>query len=156
MKNAKPVKSAAKSKPVEQEPVKLKPTEGKPDRSILETFPNPYPRRDYLIEHVCEEFTSVCPITGQPDYGRLTFQYIADETCVELRSLKFYLQKYRNQGIFYENVTNTILEDLVAVLSPRAFRVISEFTPRGGIHSRVVVEYTAPGWKKPESAFPAV
>ncbi len=137
-------------------PAKPKPTEGKPDRSIFETFPNPYPKRDYLIEHVCEEFTSVCPITGQPDYGKLTFQYIADERCVELKSLKFYLQKYRNQGIFYEDVTNAILEDLIAVLRPRAFRLIAEFTPRGGIHSRVIAEYTAKGWKRPDGAFPAL
>ena len=125
--------------------MKPKPTEGVPDRKALETFANPHPNRDYEIEHTCEEFTSVCPITGQPDYGRLTFTYIADEKCVELKSLKLYLQKFRNQGIFYEDVTNRILDDLVAVLAPRFFRVTADFTPRGGIHSKITAEY-----KKPE------
>ena len=127
--------------------VTLKPTEGVPDRRSLETFINPHPNRDYTIEHVCEEFTSVCPITGQPDYGVLTFEYIPDKQCVELKSLKLYLQKFRNQGIFYEDVTNRILDDLVAVLAPRFMRLTAEFTPRGGIHSTIVVEHTDPDWK---------
>ena len=123
--------------------MKSKPTEGKPNRKALETFANPHPNRDYTIKHVCEEFTSVCPITGQPDYGRLTFEYIADEKCVELKSLKLYLQKFRNQGIFYEDVTNRILDDLVAVLAPRFMRLTAEFTPRGGIHSTIIAEHKA-------------
>ena len=88
-------------------------------QQILEVFDNQFPQRDYVIETICPEFTSVCPKTGQPDFGELEFRYIADEKCVELKSLKFYLQSYRNDGIFYENVTNTIVNDLVAVLNPR-------------------------------------
>ena len=87
-----------------------------PSRDQLETFANQFPGRDYLIEIICPEFTSVCPKTGQPDFGTLTFRYVPDKTCVELKSLKFYLQAFRNEGIFYENVTNRILDDLVAVL----------------------------------------
>lgn len=126
----------------------MKPTEGEPTREMLEVFDNPYSNRDYVIEHICPEFTSVCPITGQPDYGTLTFRYIPDARCVELKSLKLYLQKFRNQGIFYEAVTNRILDDMVAVLSPRFLRLTAEFTPRGGIHSVITVEHSAPNWKK--------
>lgn len=121
----------------------MKPTEGEPTRDILECFDNPCPGRDYVIEHVCPEFTSVCPKTGQPDYGTLTFRYIPAKLCVELKSLKLYLQKYRNQGIFYESVTNRILDDLVAVLNPKFMRLTAEFTPRGGIHSIITVEHHA-------------
>ena len=88
-------------------------------RNVLETFDNQYPDRDYTIEIVCPEFTSVCPKTGQPDFGTLTITYVPDAKCVELKSLKFYLQQYRNEGIFYETATNRILDDLVAVLQPR-------------------------------------
>ena len=109
----------------------------------LETFPNPNPERDYLIEIVCPEFTSVCPKTGQPDFGTLTFQYVPDQRCVELKSLKLYLQEYRNQGIYYESVTNKILNDLVTLLDPRWMKLTAAFTPRGGISTSVTVE-----WKK--------
>lgn len=119
----------------------MKPTEGEPTRDMLECFDNPCPSRDYVIEHVCPEFTSVCPKTGQPDYGILTFRYIPASKCVELKSLKLYLQKFRNQGIFYEAVTNRILDDMVAVLEPKSMRLTAEFTPRGGIHSIVTAEY---------------
>lgn len=119
----------------------MKPTEGEPTRDILECFDNPCPSRDYVIEHVCPEFTSVCPKTGQPDYGTLTFRYIPAARCVELKSLKLYLQKFRNQGIFYESVTNRILDDMVAVLEPKFMRLTAEFTPRGGIHSIITAEY---------------
>jgi 7-cyano-7-deazaguanine reductase len=112
-----------------------------PSRDQLETFPNTFPGRDYLIEHVCPEFTSVCPKTGQPDFGTLIFRYIPGEICVELKSLKMYLQAFRNEGIFYENVTNRILDDLVAVLQPRRLTLVAEFTPRGGIRSRIVVSH---------------
>jgi len=88
-------------------------------RNLLETFDNQFPDRDYQIDIVSPEFTSVCPRTGQPDFGTITIQYTPDKLCVELTSLKFYLQSFRNQGIFYEHVTNTILDDLVAVLRPR-------------------------------------
>ena len=108
---------------------------------MLETFPNTYPNRDYVIEIVCPEFTSVCPKTGQPDFGTLTFQYIPDELCVELKSLKLYLQQFRNQGIFYENITNRILDDLVALLNPRRMKLTAAFTPRGGISTTVTVQW---------------
>ncbi|MDR2440778.1 MAG: preQ(1) synthase [Planctomycetaceae bacterium] len=113
---------------------------------MLETFANSYPNRDYLIEIVCPEFTSVCPKTGQPDFGTLTFQYIPDHLCVELKSLKLYLQQFRNEGIFYENITNRILDDLVVLLQPRWIKLTAVFTPRGGISTSVTVE-----WKKPVS-----
>ncbi len=112
-------------------------------RDILETFDNSYPGRDYTIEIVQPEFTSVCPRTGQPDFGTLTITYIPAEKCVELKSLKFYLQRFRNEGIFYENVTNRILDDLVAVLQPKWMQIRAAFTPRGGISTTVTAEYSA-------------
>ena len=110
-------------------------------RDILETFANSYPGRNYQIEIICPEFTSVCPKTGQPDYGTMTIRYIPKEKCVELKSLKFYMQRFRNEGIFYENVTNRILDDLVAVIEPKWLELTAEFTPRGGISTNVTVEY---------------
>lgn len=110
---------------------------------ILDTFQNQYPQREYSIEIVCPEFTSVCPKTGQPDFGTITILYVPDQRCVELKSLKLYLQGYRNMGIFYEHVTNRILDDLVGVLSPRWMRVTADFRPRGGITTRVTAEYRA-------------
>jgi len=101
----------------------------------LETFENPHPNRDYVITHVAPEFTSVCPKTGQPDFGAIEIEYVADKLCVELKSLKLYLQSYRNVGVFYEDVINRILDDLVAALSPRRLTVTGRFTPRGGMHS---------------------
>ena len=98
-------------------------------RELLETFENPHPQRDYVIEHVAPEFTSVCPKTGQPDFGVLTFTYVAEQTCVELKSLKMYLQSFRNEGIFYEDITNRILDDLVAVIQPRRMTLVAKFTP---------------------------
>lgn len=120
-----------------------------PSRDQLETFENHFPGRDYVIEHVCPEFTSVCPKTGQPDFGTLTFRYVPDRICVELKSLKLYLQSFRNAGIFYENVTNRILDDLVAVLHPRRMTLLAEFTPRGGIRSRIVVAHPAADYLPP-------
>src|SRR6476661_8689868 len=108
-------------------------------REILETFANQFPGRDYVIEIVCPEFTSVCPKTGQPDFGTLTITYTPEDKCVELRSLKLYLQSFRNKGIFYENVTNQILDDLAAVLQPRRLKLVAAFTPRGGISTSVTV-----------------
>jgi 7-cyano-7-deazaguanine reductase len=116
-------------------------THAAPTRDHLETFVNQFPGRDYTIEIVCPEFTSVCPKTGQPDFGTLTFRYIPEGACVELKSLKLYLQAFRNEGIFYENVTNRILDDLVAVLQPRRMTLVAQFTPRGGISSRIVVSH---------------
>lgn len=112
-------------------------------RAMLETFPNLFPDRDYTIQIVCPEFTSVCPKTGQPDFGTLTFVYTPDRLCVELKSLKVYLQSFRNDGIFYENVTNRILDDLVAVLQPRRMKLVAAFTARGGITTSVTVEHAA-------------
>ncbi|NOX54618.1 MAG: NADPH-dependent 7-cyano-7-deazaguanine reductase QueF [Planctomycetes bacterium] len=110
-------------------------------RGILETFDNPHPDRDYVIETVCPEFTSLCPKTGQPDFGTLTITYIPDKRCFELKSLKFYLQQYRNHGAFYEDLTNRILDDLVAVTRPRWMKIVAAFTPRGGIRTTVTAEY---------------
>ena len=108
----------------------------------LETFDNPHPNRDFVILHVAPEFTSVCPKTAQPDFGTIEIQYVADKLCVELKSLKLYLQSFRNEGVFYEDVVNRILDDLAAVLKPRKMKVTGKFTPRGGMHSVVTAEYT--------------
>jgi 7-cyano-7-deazaguanine reductase len=110
-------------------------------RNVLETFDNQYPQRDYTVEIVCPEFTSVCPKTGQPDFGALSIAYVPEAKCVELKSLKFYLQQFRNEGIYYENVTNRILDDLVAVLRPRRLTLTAAFTPRGGITTKVTATY---------------
>ena len=112
-------------------------------RDILETFDNQFPQRDYTIEIICPEFTSVCPMTGQPDFGTLTFTYTPDRKCVELKSLKLYLQRFRNEGIFYEHVTNRILDDFVAVVAPRRVKLVAAFTPRGGIATNVTATYEA-------------
>ncbi len=112
-------------------------------REELETFENQFPNRDYVIETVCPEFTSVCPKTGQPDFGELTITYIPDRRCIELKSLKLYLQRFRNHGAFYEHVTNRILDDLVAVCAPRSMKIIAAFTPRGGIRTRITAEFSA-------------
>ena len=111
-------------------------------RDVLETFANQHPDRDYEIQIECPEFTSVCPKTGQPDFGKLTITYVPDKECVELKSLKLYLQQFRNQGIFYEAVTNEILNDLVAILQPRRFTLVAAFTPRGGISSTITARHT--------------
>src|ERR1043166_8660108 len=95
-----------------------------PASDQLETFPNQFPDRDYVIEIVCPEFTSMCPKTGQPDFGSVTFTYTPDQLCVELKSLKLYLQRFRNQGIFYENVINRLLDDFVAACQPRRLTVV--------------------------------
>lgn len=109
--------------------------------AILETFENQFPGRDYVIEIVCPEFTSVCPKTGQPDFGTLTITYTPDRACVELKSLKLYLQSYRNQGIFYENATNRIFDDLISLLKPRHLTLSAAFTSRGGISTTVTVKH---------------
>lgn len=108
---------------------------------LLEVFENQFPDRPYSIEIRCPEFTSVCPKTGQPDFGTLIFTYVPHRLCIELKSLKLYLQRFRNEGIFYEHVTNFILDDLVRVIQPRRAVLEAQFTPRGGISSRIVVEY---------------
>ncbi len=111
--------------------------------AVLETFPNPARERDYTIEIVQPEFTSLCPKTGQPDFGRMVIEYTPNERCVELKSLKFYLQRFRNEGIFYEQVTNRILDDLVEIVRPRRMTVRSEWTPRGGISTNVTASFAA-------------
>jgi len=111
-------------------------------RDKLESFENQFPERDYKIEIVCPEFTSMCPKTGQPDFGTLTFEYTPAKLCVELKSLKMYLQGFRNEGIFYENVTNSILDDFVAVIDPKWVLLTAKFTPRGGISSIIRVQHT--------------
>jgi 7-cyano-7-deazaguanine reductase len=115
-----------------------------PHAEQLETFPNPSPGRDYTIEIVCPEFTSLCPKTGQPDFGTITYTYTPAALCVELKSLKLYLQRYRNQGAFYETVVNRLLDDFVTACRPARCRVVGAFTPRGGITTTVRCEHVAP------------
>jgi 7-cyano-7-deazaguanine reductase len=114
-----------------------------PKAEQLETFPNPGPGRDYTIEIVCPEFTSLCPKTGQPDFGTITYRYTPAASCVELKSLKLYLQRFRNQGIFYEAAVNRLLDDFVAACKPLRCQVIGSFTPRGGITTTVTCRYEA-------------
>ena len=104
---------------------------------------NPNPRRDYEVKFVFPEFTSMCPVTGQPDFATITIAYVPDKRCVEMKSLKLYYFSYRNKGIFYEAVTNQILDDLVAVLKPRQMTVIGQFAVRGGTAGTVTAEYPA-------------
>ena len=112
-------------------------------KEILELFDNTYPQRDYTIEIVNPEFTSVCPITGLPDFGTIIIRYVPDKYCVELKSLKYYFLEFRNAGIFYENITNRILDDLVGLLQPRSLSVITEWNARGGITEPVTVNFSA-------------
>lgn len=107
----------------------------------LETFPNPRPKRPYTIKHVNPEFTSMCPKTGLPDFATITVEYIPDEVCVELKALKYYYLDFRNKGIFYEAVTNQILDDLVGVCKPVWMKVTAEFTRRGGIYSVIEAQH---------------
>lgn len=115
---------------------------------LLETFPNPKPERDYTVIHEAPEFTSVCPKTGQPDFATIRIEYIPDKQCIELKSLKFYLNSYRNDGIYFESVTNKILDDLVEICKPRYMLLTAKFNVRGGIGSVVEVEYKSEDfWK---------
>ena len=114
----------------------------------LETFPNPASRRDYAITIHCTEFTCVCPRTGQPDYARLTLEYVPERLCVELKSLKLYLQRFRNEGHFHEAVTNRIADDLIRALAPRRLRLLGEFNLRGGIHTDIEVRHEAKNRRK--------
>lgn len=110
------------------------------DRKLLECFDNPSPERDFMIEHVAEEFTSVCPKTGHPDFGTVVVRFMPDRKCVELKSLKLYLQSFRNDGIFYEAVTNKIADDLDRAMSPKWMLVETNWAGRGGIRSTIRVE----------------
>jgi 7-cyano-7-deazaguanine reductase len=114
----------------------------------LEVFANPQRKRDYVIRHVAPEFTSRCPMTGQPDFGTVTIEYVPDKLCVELKSLKLYLQAFRDEGIFYEALTNRILDELVDTLAPRWMRVRTRWRPRGGMRSIVTAEYKKPRRKR--------
>lgn len=109
----------------------------------LETFPNPNRGRDFTIDIDCPEFTSVCPKTGHPDFGTIHITYVPDERCIELKSLKLYLQSYRQRGIFYEAATNVILDHLVSACAPRRMTVVGDFSARGGITTKVTVSYPA-------------
>ncbi len=113
----------------------------------LHVFPNPAPQRDYVIQFQVPEFTCFCPLTGQPDFAHFTIDMIADEYCVELKSLKMYMWSYRDEGAFHEKVTNTILEDIVKVTNPRFIRITAKWYVRGGIYTNVVVEHRKKGWK---------
>jgi len=112
----------------------------------LHVFPNPAPERDYVIQFQVPEFTCHCPLTGQPDFAHFTIDMIADQYCVELKSLKMYFWSYRDEGAFHEKVTNTILEDIVKVTDPRFIRITAKWYVRGGIYTNVVVEHRKKGW----------
>jgi len=114
--------------------------------SVLETFANPAPARDYTIRMTLPEFTCLCPKTGQPDFATLELEYVPDTLCVELKSLKLYIWSFRDRGAFHEAVINEILDELVALTRPRAMRLTAKFNVRGGIHTTVVAEHRAPGW----------
>ena len=109
--------------------------------STIATFPNPRPERDFEIAIRCPEFTSVCPMTGLPDFGEIRITYVPEAACVELKSLKYYFIEFRNRGIFYEEVTNQILDDLVAAIAPRRMTVVGDFSVRGGISTVVTATY---------------
>ena len=112
-----------------------------PDEAKLETFDNAYPERDYVIRFDCPEFTSVCPITSQPDFGHITIEYVPNKSCIESKSLKLYLFSFRNHGSFGETIVNLILDDVVAACAPRRATVTGRFTPRGGISIDVIASY---------------
>ena len=111
-----------------------------PDAHLLETFPSPT-QTPFVIEHISDEFTSVCPKTGHPDFGQVILRYEPDETCIELKSLKLYYQSFRNEGIFYEAVTNTICDHLVECMQPRWLELTTKWQGRGGIRSRITATY---------------
>ena len=122
----------------------------------LDVFPNPSPKRDYVIQFQVPEFTCNCPLTGQPDFAHFTIDMIADKLCVELKSLKLYFWSYRNEGAFHEKVTNTILDDIVAATDPRFIRITAKWYVRGGIYTNVVAEHRKKGWKpQPAVTLPA-
>jgi 7-cyano-7-deazaguanine reductase len=124
------------------------PMTAQPSRT-LETFPNPKPERDFHIHMEIPEFTCLCPKTGQPDFAHFTLDYIADQRCVELKSLKLYMWSYRDEGAFHEAVTNRILDDLVAATDPRFMRLTARWYVRGGVFTNVVAEHRKPGWTPP-------
>jgi len=117
--------------------------------TMLETFANPAPERDYTIRMIIPEFTCLCPRTGQPDFATLELEYVADRLCVELKSLKLYIWSFRDRGAFHEAVTNEIVEQLVRALAPRFLRLTARFNVRGGITTTIVAEHRNPGWLAP-------
>jgi 7-cyano-7-deazaguanine reductase len=118
--------------------------------TLLETFENPQPDRDYTIRIDTPEFTCLCPMTGQPDFASIQLEYIAHQRCLELKSLKLYFWSFRDQGVFHEAVTNQILSDLVTAISPRFMRVSADFNVRGGVYTQVIAEHRAESWVAPE------
>ena len=126
-----------------------------PSKELL-VFPNPAPQRDYVIQFQVPEFTCHCPLTGQPDFAHFTIDMIADQQCIELKSLKMYFWSYRNEGAFHEKVANTILDDIVAVAQPRFIRITAKWYVRGGIYTNLVVEHRQQGWQpQPRVELPA-
>lgn len=115
----------------------------KPSRELV-TFKNPAPGREYWIRHECPEYTALCPVTGQPDFGTIIVKFVPDELCVELKSLKLYIWAFRNEGHYFEQVTNRILDDLVKAMSPKKLKVVGLFNVRGGITTRVIARYEKP------------
>ena len=130
------------------------PTE--PSVALLDTWPNAYADRDYIIHIDVPEFTSVCPKTGLPDFGTITIDYVPGDVCVELKAFKYYMLAYRNFGMFYESITNRIADDLMAVAQPRWLRVRSDFLPRGGISTQAVVVLSQPGYTLPDELVQAL
>ena len=120
----------------------------------IETFPNPEPSRDYEIVIRCPEFTSLCPKTGLPDFGEIRITYVPDARCIELKALKYYLVGFRDRGVFYERLTNQILDDLVAACAPRRMVVVGDFSVRGGITTTVTARYRQPGSEAPAGHAP--
>jgi len=127
-----------------------------PEKARLETFANNYSGRNYIIEFDCPEFTSVCPVTGQPDFARIRITYVPDEKCIESKSLKVYLFSFRNAGMFHEEIVNRILEDAVEACNPRWARVRGMMNPRGGISIDVTAEYCRPGFSPPPEVQPRI
>jgi len=142
---AAPATTPAKAPALNQRPMPANPPSA-PSKD-LQVFENPSPGRDYVIQFQVPEFTCHCPLTGQPDFAHFTIDMIADQRCVELKSLKMYFWSYRNEGAFHEKVTNTILDDLVAATDPRFVRITAKWYVRGGIYTNVIAEHRQKGWK---------
>ncbi len=143
-------KAAAKSLSGKETPTHLTKLGDKPTvlpTKTLETFPNPQPKRDFVIHMQIPEFTCLCPITGQPDFATLYLDYIPEKRCVELKSLKLYVWSFRDEGKFHEAVANEILDDIVQAIAPRFARLTAKFWVRGGIFTTIVAEHRAKGWK---------
>jgi 7-cyano-7-deazaguanine reductase len=150
LKFVEPIKAVKGAKPDTAVPPKMRDMPPNPPSrpsKEIHVFPNPAPERDYVIQFQIPEFTCHCPLTGQPDFAHFTIDMIADQFCVELKSLKMYFWSYRDEGAFHEKVTNTILEDIVKVTNPRFIRITAKWYVRGGIYTNVVTEHRKKGWK---------